>query len=153
MPFNMSFLDLGTFNIFGCKLFKFDGLPIFSVPTAGVIPVWPPDPTQAGGIFKGDVSQFRIYVSPTLTNGLGFSLCFGPPSVGKSIKSPVGDVAGNCLVMATTLGATCTEPREDPKKDSKETDYLLEENHAALASLGVCDEKQNLNSPFVSPDL
>jgi hypothetical protein len=52
MPFNMSFLDPGTFNIFGCKLFKFDGLPIFAVPTVGPIPVWPPNPNQAGAIFK-----------------------------------------------------------------------------------------------------
>lgn len=153
MPFNMSFLDPGTFNIFGCKLFKFDGLPVFSVPTAGPIPVWPPNPSQAGGVFKGDISQFRIYASPTITNGLWFSLCFWPPSVWQNIKSPVGDVVGNCLVMATTLWATCTEPRKDPEKTTKETDYILEENHARLAAMGTCEEKEHLNSPFISPEL
>lgn len=150
MPFNMSLLDPGTFNIFGCRLFKFDGLPLFSVPTAGIIPVWPPNPVQAWGLFGWAMSQFRLYVSPTLTQWLGFGLCFGPSGVGLRMPSPIGDVVGNCLVMATMLWPTCTEPREDPKEDEKETNYLLEEEHALLASMPTCDERAHQRSPFAS---
>ena len=52
MPFNMAFLSPGTYNIFGCKLMDDDGLPIFAFPSANaLLPIWPPDPTQVGGIF------------------------------------------------------------------------------------------------------
>ena len=59
-----------------------DGIPIFAFPAASIIPVRPPSPSQVWGIFGGSVSQFRIYISPTLTAGLGIAMCFGPYDVG-----------------------------------------------------------------------
>ena len=142
VPFNMDFLSPGTFNIFGCKLTDFDGLPILAVPTQGTVPVWPPFPSGAGGIFGGSTSQFRLYVSPTLTMGLGISLCFGPFDAGMNIKSPVGDIAGNCVVLATMLGPTCDQAADE--------DYVIEEEHADLAAIGACDVRENSISPIRS---
>jgi hypothetical protein len=79
VPFNMAFLSPGTYNIMGCKpqapiipkFFPDDaGLPIFAFPTNGIVPIRPIFPSGAGGIFGGDTSQFRMYISPTLTAGL-----------------------------------------------------------------------------------
>jgi hypothetical protein len=155
MPFNISLLDPWTFNIFGCRLFKFDWLPLFAVPTSSIIPVWPPDPNMAWWVFGWTawVSQFRLYVSPTLTMWLWFSLCFGPFGVWISLKSPIGDIAWNCLVITTMLGKTCTEPRKDPEEDQKETNYILEPNHMKLWSIPSCDVKVHNRSPFNAPSL
>lgn len=70
MPVNMAFLSPGFFSLMGIPV-GFDlGLPVFAWGVPSTIPVWPPSPWMAsqGG---------RLYVSPSLTGGIGFGLCLG----------------------------------------------------------------------------
>lgn len=48
--------------------------------------------------------MIRIYVSPTLTMGIGIAICFGPYTVGAKIPSPFRHIAGNCIVLAKNFG-------------------------------------------------
>lgn len=64
-------------------LWVWEWLPIFAYPTTGYPPVWPPSPTWAWGWLDGLrtwlwVSQFRIFITPTLTWAIGIAICFGP---------------------------------------------------------------------------
>lgn len=47
--------------------------------------------------------MIRVYLSPTLTMGLGVAICFGPQTAGNAIPQPFRDIAGNCIVLATQL--------------------------------------------------
>lgn len=73
-------------------------IPILATPTPStVIPVWPPDITYFTG--GKDVSQFRLYLTPTLTGRFAMSACTGPYSLGTfggvgSTVSSIGSQAG-----------------------------------------------------------
>lgn len=69
-PVNISLLTPGTFNVFGTPAGFDPGTPVFAAGIPSPIPVWPPSPYQA--------SQFRLYLSPTTTMGLGTGICMGP---------------------------------------------------------------------------
>lgn len=69
-----------------------EGIPVFSALTTTYITgtpipaVWPPFPNGAGGYFKSRgpfQSFFRVFVTPTLTMGVGTAICLGPTAVGK----------------------------------------------------------------------
>lgn len=108
VPFNQAFLAPGEYHIFGCvpKPFKIinqtlgKGLPILSFPTNSTIPIWPPTTDGAGGLFGWTTSQFRLYIAPTMTLGLGIALCVGPYGVGAKLPKPFRDIAGNCIIFA-----------------------------------------------------
>ncbi|PJC36856.1 hypothetical protein CO046_03410 [Candidatus Peregrinibacteria bacterium CG_4_9_14_0_2_um_filter_53_11] len=73
LPLNYAFFAPGFASLFGVPSGAFDiGLPVFGWGVPSLIPVWPPSgPAQAaaGG---------RFYISPTITGGVGFSVCMGP---------------------------------------------------------------------------
>lgn len=74
------------------------------------------------------------------------------------IKAPVGDVVGNCLVIAGPLpGPQCVDPKDtqEQKVEEKEVEanpvILPQQND--LVKMGSCDAKAKTASPIVSPDL
>lgn len=69
-PVNMSFLTPGKFSILGMPAGDDKGLPVFGWGYPDKITTWPPQ--QFSGTNGG-----RIYVSPTITGGLGFAVCLG----------------------------------------------------------------------------
>lgn len=92
-PVNISFLTPGAFNIFGTPAGFDPGLPVLAAGIPSIVPVWPPSPYQA--------SQFRLYLSPTTTLGLGTSVCTGPYLVPGaswcfSFAAPIGQATGAC---------------------------------------------------------
>jgi len=58
-------------------------------------------------------SQFRLYIVPTLTMGLGMAMCFGPYTLGKALPKPLRDIAGNCIVFALPPMTSCDEGTTD----------------------------------------
>lgn len=102
VPFNVALLAPGDINLFWCKIFEDKWLPIFAAPTAGLIPIWPPNPAQAGWWFGGasSISQIRFYVAPTLTQSVGIAMCLGPYGVGFNLPAPLKSIAWNCIVFA-----------------------------------------------------
>lgn len=154
MPFNMAFLSPGTFNVMWCKLMDDPWFPIFAVPTSPVVPIRPPNPA-----WIKTLSQFRIYLSPTLTNGLWLGLCFGPRELWMNIKSPVWDFVGNCLVIAWAplIASECigddTLPVKETYGDTMDADYVLTPEQYDLMQSWVCDPKKHANSPFYSTHL
>lgn len=118
MPFNMAFLSPGMFNVMGCQLAPDPGLPIFHFPGTLPTPVGPvpvprglkADPIDEfmrapGGQYP---SMIRIYVSPTLTMGLGVAICLGPMNISTKIPQPFRDIAGNCVVVGGLLPLPCS---------------------------------------------
>ncbi|MFZ2718776.1 MAG: VCBS repeat-containing protein, partial [Candidatus Absconditicoccaceae bacterium] len=112
IPFNQAFLAPGKYHLFGCynlPLAPLDkGLPLLAFPTNSVIPIWPPSPAGAGGLFPGaPTSQFRLYIAPTLTMQIGVAMCLGPYSLGANLPKPFRDIAGNCIVVALPIPLPC----------------------------------------------
>lgn len=114
VPFNQAFLAPGQYHVFGC-IPKFPPIgtifqainntigkwfPILSFPTNSTIPIWPPSPSGAWGIFGWSTSQFRLYIAPTMTLGLGIAICVWPYSLGVKLPKPIRDIGGNCIVFA-----------------------------------------------------
>lgn len=173
IPFNTDLLSPGMFQIMGCApktpnipwIFPdFDGVPIFAFPTNGIIPVRPPTPFWAGGIppFKGKTSQFRTYLTRTTSNGLWLSLCFGPYGVTDSLPTPLGDVGGNCLVIAGNLGPQCTgvgptttdpSPKKQSTPSQTESTYTVLPQQYDLHQVGACDAKARAAQATYSPEL
>ncbi|MBI2464194.1 S-layer homology domain-containing protein [Candidatus Peregrinibacteria bacterium] len=103
LPINMAFLSPGYFNVptFLTTLgvpSGFDwGFPIFALgipqgcPPGGLCPFWPPNPNWKTS------TVFRLYLSPTLTGGLGIGMCFG------KYLSPGVPGVGNCLALAAPI--------------------------------------------------
>jgi hypothetical protein len=158
IPFNTDLLSPWAFQVFGCKITDFKWLPIFAIPAAWIIPFWPINPAQVGWIFWGKVSQFRTYLTWTTSNWLWLSLCFWPYDTVK-LPTPIGDVWGNCLVIAGNIGPQCTSVDDDkpvsPKqaitpKEAEPKMSLKPEQYAA-DKIWWCNEKEKKSSPFVSP--
>ena len=75
LPLNFAFLAPGPINVLGVPAGFDPGVPVFGLSPAPFF-IWPPlVPYQA--------TQFRIYISPTLTLGVGIALCAGPYLVGQ----------------------------------------------------------------------
>ncbi len=161
VPFNVALLAPWDINVFGCKVFKDKGLPIFAVPTAGIVPVWPPNPAQAWWRFgwASSISQIRIYVAPTLTLWIGVAICLGPYAVWNAIPSPLRALWGNCIVFAkrpwsenwpkppidgasaivtddaNTVGKACRDPYPDPLKPISPITYGTSKGWVASTKL------------------
>ena len=76
---------------------------------------------------------------------------------GINIPSPIGDIVGNCLVIAGNLWSQCVDG-ESPVKDTQwnkeqESNYVIEEEQRDLDKIGNCDQSAQDNSPFTSPIL
>jgi hypothetical protein len=158
IPFNTDLLSPWAFQVFWCKITDFKWLPIFAIPAAWVIPFWPINPAQVGWIFWWKVSQFRTYLTWTTSNWLWLSLCFWPYDTVK-LPTPIGDVWGNCLVIAWNIGPQCTSVDDDrpvspkPKVTAKDVEAKssLKPPQYAADKIWACNEKEKKSSPFVSP--
>ncbi len=84
MPINFAFLAPGPINVMGIPGGFDPGLPIFAAGIPSPIPVWPPSPYQG--------SQFRVYLSPTLTMSLATGLCIGPYLGGQCWAFKIADM-------------------------------------------------------------
>lgn len=84
-------------------------MPVFATPTLWIPPVWPPSPIWAWGrldliLTWQWVSQFRIFVTPTITWAVWTAICFWP-NVASRWESvpwlhPVINPFWNCIVAA-----------------------------------------------------
>jgi hypothetical protein len=159
VPFNMSFLTPGTFNIFGCTLFKDKGLPAFFAPSTLITPVWPVPfvwffwaplkwPTDTffwapGGTYP---SMIRIYVSPTLTAQLGVSICLGPMSTAQLIPQPFRDLGGNCIVLTVPMPG-CEDKGSTQVNNETIITPTLDPRRADASRPGIC------NNPVVTSSI
>ncbi len=87
--------------------------PLLAAPVVGLPPVWPPIPPFP---LESSPSQFRMYLSPTLTGGLGMGICFGPysghvPAPPPAAPLPYPPPLGNCFAFAlpSPLGPVCAQ--------------------------------------------
>lgn len=80
LPMNVALLAPGFFSVLGIPAGFDIGTPVFGWGAPGYPPIYPPQPALAtqGG---------RIYVSPTLTGGIGFSVCLGTYGTSKNCYS------------------------------------------------------------------
>ena len=103
MPFNYAFLAPPDMPY-----------PIIAFPATLTTPVGPMPmvssiffPLPGMSNIPGPIlSMFRMYLSPTLTGGLGISMCFGPYPMSPTVPPPVFPIPypppiGNCFVTAT----------------------------------------------------
>jgi hypothetical protein len=170
IPFNNDLLSPGAFHIFWCKpkvpiiprIFpEFAWLPLIAIPTSGVWPMRPINPVGAGAIFGGKTSQFRTYLTWTTANGMWLSLCFWPYDMVK-LPTPLGDLAGNCIVIAGNIWSQCTAaddsappenmtPRTRSTNRDTEARTTLFPKQLDAYAIGSCDEKVSASSPFRSP--
>lgn len=165
VPFNEAFLAPWAYHIFGCVPqlpnplyipFKMlnqtlgKWLPVLAFPTSGTPPIWPIIPAGAGAIFQWEVSQFRLYLAPTLTLWLGIALCFGPYSVGSAIPKPFNNLWGNCIVFAvppiSVCGNSSNTNNEDPNYAWPQID-IQEEN--LTNTLGTCNTPATVSNAIV----
>lgn len=130
VPFNMSLLTPGEYNIFGCKpkfptinrIFPDDKwFPAFWFPwTQQIWPYRVPFPWWSQMLSNVDdfgywypsqgwnyPSAVRIYVSPTLTLWVGVAICVWPQAWFNNIPSPFQDIAWNCVVLALPAPTVC----------------------------------------------
>lgn len=144
-PFNQAFLAPGEYHLFGCvptaphplaAPFAFINrtlgkwVPVFSIPANSTIPLRPPSPPGAGGIFGWSTSQFRLYVAPTLTLGVGIAICLWPYGAGVTLPKPIRDIAGNCIVFAIPSwkkGCLATDTDTSKSADEIDPDLMSED--------------------------
>lgn len=123
------------------------GVPVLAFPTSGTPPIWPPIPAQAGGIFGGNTSQFRLYLAPTLTMGLGIAICLGPYGVSTKLPKPFRDIGGNCIVIGIPGGQSCTEENNDTSTSRANTTYP--QALAEAATNGSCTNPPSVGNKIV----
>ncbi|MDF2379671.1 MAG: S-layer homology domain-containing protein [Candidatus Gracilibacteria bacterium] len=99
LPINFAFLAPGPINVFGEPTGFDPGLPVFAWGVPSLIPVWPPSPYQ--GSLGG-----RLYISPTLTAGLGIGICLGPWLLGQCFvfAVPPDKLGGEAVCDAAKAG-------------------------------------------------
>ncbi|MDZ4216840.1 MAG: S-layer homology domain-containing protein [Candidatus Gracilibacteria bacterium] len=98
LPLNFAFLAPGPINILG-QVAGFDtGLPTFGISPSPFF-IWP------GGV-PYEATTFRLYLSPTLTGGIGFSVCLGPWLLGQcmAFAVPVNQLGGESICDAAKEG-------------------------------------------------
>ncbi|MEF2176074.1 MAG: FG-GAP-like repeat-containing protein [Candidatus Absconditabacteria bacterium] len=165
VPFNMAFLAPGEYNVFGCKLSDDPGTPVFWYPgtkwiTCGdscscPIPMpnmktklGPPVESAAPSGCKPTpvyMSNIRMYLSPTLTQGMGVAVCYGPYQAGmKGWPNPSGVYMGNCVVAGTNFDVFECKREENSDEDS------IDDWQFDLYNIGSCNSEFPDNSR-VSP--
>lgn len=166
IPFNQAFLAPGDYHIFWCvpgptsplyPVFKtinstlWKGIPIVSFPTNSIVPIWPPFPSGAGGIFWGSTSQFRLYIAPTMTMGIGFAICLWPYSLATKLPKPFRDLWGNCVVFATPAGGAYNCAAANTPTSSPGTKQWDEYDPAFVdaASNGACSNPPSKGNRIV----
>ncbi|MFH1410356.1 MAG: S-layer homology domain-containing protein [Patescibacteria group bacterium] len=120
MPFNLALLVPPYFP-----------LPALAFPTTLPTPVGPMPTVSGFGIpsvigmteIPGPImSQFRLYLSPTVTGGIGLAICWGPYPISPTVPPPVWPIpypppVGNCMVTALPVdemyGGLCSFIRDD----------------------------------------
>jgi len=122
LPMNFAFLAPGPINIFGTPAGFDPGVPVFGVSPAPFF-VWPPlVPYQA--------TQFRFYISPTLTGGVGLSVCLGPY------------LLGQCMVFAIPLNQLGGEEICDAAKEGLQ--FIMQGIYQAVGQVNAAvDQVRN----------
>lgn len=173
VPFNQAFLAPGDYHIFWCvpqlpnplyPIFKMlnttigKGMPLLNIPgnrwptPIGYVPApgffgfpfkWATDGFFLWTLWWTYPSQFRLYVAPTLTLGLGMAMCFGPYTVGKALPKPFRDLWGNCVVFALPPLTTCKDTNEGTDQPSKES---LWSSMVAAAGQGTCNNPPRIGN-------
>jgi hypothetical protein len=79
------------------------------------------------------------------------------------MKTPIGDVVGNCLTMAFALPGpmqceengqpTTQEQKVRDEKKQVEANPIITPQQYDLVKMGSCDKKAQQSQPFVSADL
>ncbi len=90
-PINFAFLAPGMINVMGIPGGFDPGLPIFGLGGPSVVPVWPD-----GTAYQA--TQYRLYLSPTLTGKVAMANCFGTYLVGFGTPVP-----GNCFTIVLPI--------------------------------------------------
>ena len=101
LPLNFAFLAPGPINILGEPAGFDPGFPIFGV---SPVPFF-----VSPALVPYQVTQFRIYISPTLTLGLGVGICLGQYLLGQCFvfSIPLGNTLGSesvCDAVKQGLG-------------------------------------------------
>lgn len=98
LPINFAFLAPGPINVFGSPAGFDPGIPIFGVSAAPFF-VWP-------ALVPYQATQFRLYLSPTLTMGVGMAVCVGPWLLGQcaAFAVPADKFGGEGICDATKQG-------------------------------------------------
>ncbi|MDD2870584.1 MAG: VCBS repeat-containing protein [Candidatus Gracilibacteria bacterium] len=142
-----------------------EGLPIFSMNTwmqvgpVCVPTVWPTSVNSTGCSGKGaggmlgidnPTNYFRLFITPTLTGGMGTAICFGGPAsvAGVTIPESVAPLVpgGNCIVVAKkTFGCAGDGSDGDPASTGIPM-YSADGSYGIIN--GNCDKLEfNLNPP------
>ncbi|MCH2188381.1 hypothetical protein MK079_00960 [Candidatus Gracilibacteria bacterium] len=104
------------------------GIPIYTPACVSVPATWPPSPLDTlsacsgtlgagGSLGTTSPSNFlRVFVSPTLTGGVGTAVCYGAPAIIAGNSNPQGVSplvpGGNCIVVAKR-GDWCEDDGSD----------------------------------------
>lgn len=141
------------------------GLPAFFYPgTIYVGPYTVPFPyglkSSTDGFYRADggvyPSMIRIYVSPTITMGVGIAICFGSYEAGAQLPNPFKHIDGNCIVLAKTMGGKKKNGGGNNEEQTNQQLTIPARQHD-LAQGGTCNrptqDPAKPVSPFVlSPD-
>lgn len=167
VPFNMSFLSPGTFNIMWCtpKMPQIDDIfpkdswfPVFAFPATMQTPSWPlPMPFPFGGFQQWATdnfwyfwfptawgvypSQIRIYLSPTTTQQMWMAICFWPQTAWIKLPKPFNAIAGNCIVTKVNLWAQSCD-----NTDPSWAWWLSDQDLLDLAEFGACTQPTTVNN-------
>lgn len=163
VPFNQAFLAPGKYHLFGCwelPLWPLEWwVPIFHFPWTITTPYWPmpfpwglkaqtDDFLRAPWWIEPYASQIRIYAAPTLTAQLWMAICVGPYATANLFPSPLGDVAGNCIVFVIKPQCKSSEwtPLQDPANPNETFDPIIED----VKSSWTCMKSSawNTDSPY-----
>lgn len=126
LPVNYAFLAPGFVSVLGTPTSYDIGMPVFGWGVPSLVPTWPPSGTPSFGSLGG-----RLYVSPTLTGGVGFSVCLGPFGTARNCFSfganPVDLLPGNiCDSINGAIGGALASANE----------AIAEANEGMTMSLG-----------------
>ena len=141
VPFNQAFLAPWKYHLFGCRELPLKPLewwlpvffypwmmPVYEVP----IPWWQKAWAEWDDFLWVDwwlyPSLIRIYAAPTLTAQLWLAICLGPYATSHLFPSPLGDVAGNCIVFAIKPQCKGKEwEKQDPENPNETFEKFTEE--------------------------
>lgn len=182
VPFNQAFLAPGDYHIFWCvpqlpnplyTVFRTlnttigKGMPLLNIPgnrwptPIGYVPApgffgfpfkWATDGFFLGSPWGTYPSQFRLYIAPTLTLGLGMAMCFGPYTVGKALPKPFRDLGGNCIVFALPPLTKCSNTASTGTANQPSTESLWS-SMVAAAGHGTCNTPPKIgNTIAFAPD-
>jgi len=139
LPFNVDLLSPWEFNVFGCSVADFNGIPLIFAP--GTMPMAPSPipgpPNFMWWIMKMTPfdsfllwpgwwlvpSMIRVYVTMTLTMQVWVSICFWPMPIWKNMPPIAKDLWWNCIVLTVPL--PCGWDGDDEIKPAIDVPYWM----------------------------